>query len=1066
MNTQPEISPRYRASRDIDGFLNPETGPRDRLGQLSRAMLAHQGADVRSISNADAITQVLSPREPAKDQRFFAAVFLRLLSTVPQEIYDLDNSRRVLVTKLLGRFPEVSQALEIDNNTQGYERLHAFEAAAAAADGYLAHALAPNRSLASFEQTRQRVMRVYQNPLVVAIVVPFLPDFLSKRNIGVPLSAVHSHVVSEPRLTIPTYTDAKESLETILDDCTQYDTHYVREFFRPFFAALLDRLTTAFESSPFNQPARLSLKELGKNYPFTIPEAEVRLAFAVENEGPGMAFDVGLEIDTDDYLSLSTPSQFLDQIDSGERLEPIEFVANVATTTPTSILVACSLTWTDSDGSPRTVEDFIDLPAQPSNIPWEELKHAEPYSLEPVTKAKDLIGRSQETTLLISKLRAESVGSFCVYGQRRVGKTSVVVTLEDMPELNGITILNLETGMFIIPDARGTINNLGAIICNALIERHPKLASLTTPDFSGALAPLSGFLAAAFRLDPSLRLVVVLDEFDALPPALYRRGDISHAFFTTIRSLSARRPLGFILVGGETMAEILSTQGEMLNKFRPLRIDYLEKQSQWSDFVQLVRRPIEDWATITDEAVTMLYGMTAGNPFFTKFICTELVEEMKRRRDAFVTGAEMRRAIAVSVGHAGINNFQHFWDDGVVASSDERIDEERACRRRVMLSLGEVLRSKDRCSVENIATRASRFGLGETDVHRVLADFEKRKVLVQNNDEYSCKVRLFERWLVDEGVNALDLTLVEEESLRTKLEAEERRRVKDREISILVDTWGNYRGRQITDIRVKPWLEQFETTEEQRVVFELLKKLRFYSGGLIREKLRSGHGFVLRELAGRGVIRKAPEGRARRMTDNVLISFYGGDGKRGYMYAKMYADENNIYHGRIVAPRRLQKKIESLGDVAGVVFVDDFIGTGKTAVRSLQDYLPPLAQRLDQAQIDVFLVAISGFANAADKVSREVSPIVHRFRVSVSDPLTDADKCFGDKSAILPVPTERARAKEVIGSYGRKLFKESPFGFGNCQALVVFENTCPNNSLPILWATGSEAGWEPLFSRP
>jgi len=1066
MISRPEISFAYTASRKIDALLNPAAQPRDRLGQLYRAMLSHQGVDVRGVSNADATSRLLSPREPRRNQRFFAAVFLRLLSVLPQEVYDLDNTRRVLVTKLLGRFPQVPQALNIDKKAQGYERLRAFESAAETADGYLAEALAAKKPLAAFEQVRQRVMRLYQNPLVGAIALPFLPDFLSKRNIGLPLSAVHNYVIAEPRLTMSTYSEAKETLETTLEDCARYDIRYVREFFGPFFFVLLDQLTDDFESSPFNLPGILVLTEQGKKYPFTIPAADVRLAFAVENRGSGIAFDVALAIDTDASLSLAVSSQFLDHIDPGERLEPVEYRATVAKPTVDSVSVICTLTWTDGNGTKRRVDDLIELPTQPRDIPWDELRHAEPYSLEPVTKAEELIGRSEETRLLISKIRAQSVGSFCIYGQRRVGKTSVVATLEDMPEVDGVTILNLETGMFIVPDAKETINNLGTSICNTLLQVHPHLADLSPPEFRGALSPLDRFLTAAFRRDPSIKLVVVLDEFDSLPPSLYRRGEVSHAFFMTLRSLSARRAVGFILVGGETMAEILSTQGEVLNKFRPLRIDYLDRQSQWSDFVQLVRRPIRKWATITDEAVAKLYGVTAGNPFFTKFICTELVEDMKRRRDAYATAAEMDRAIAAAVDQAGINNFQHFWDDGVVATSDERIEAERASRRRVMLSLGEVLRSKDRSTVENIAKKASRFGLDETEVRRILTDFEKRKVLVRVDDAYLCKVRLFQRWLVDEGVNELDLTLVEEESLRTKLEAEEKQRVKDREISALVENWGNYRGRQINDLKVKSWLDQFETTEERRVAFELLRKLRFYSDSLIREKLRSGHYVVLRELTARGVIRRAAQDRAHKVTDNVLISFYGGEGKRGQTYAKMYADENNIYHDRIVTPRGLRRKIERLEDVAGVVFVDDFIGTGRTATQSLGDALGPIAEFLGSREIGVFLVSVSGFAKAAEEVGKKMSSVVHSFRVSVADPLDASDQCFSDESAILPDPTERARAKEIVASYGRRLTRKYPVGFGNCQALVVFESTCPNNSLPVLWATGPDNGWNPLFSRP
>ena len=1066
MASQPEISSQYTASQEIDRLLDSEQRPRDRLGNLCRAMLAHQGADVSNISNSDAVSHVLSSRSSGRDQRFFAAVFLRLLSVLPNEIHDLDIGKHVGVTKLLAKLPQVSKALSVDRNSQGYERLRALEMAADRADQYLREALTVPTSLAAFDQVYHRVMRLYRNPLVRAISGPFLPDFLSKSAVSAILTTVQKYVAAPPRDTMATYTDAEATLEAVLAECIRYDTRFVTHFYQPFFRALLHRLTTDYKSNPANLPGCLSLTSLGKRYPFSVSDAQLRVAFAVENQGQGIAFDVELTLDPDHYLSFASPSQFFEQVLPGERFAPIEFPAIVDRATDQPVLVVYKLTWRNGNGSARTIEDFLELPTQPSDIPWDELTYTDPYSLEPVRTADDLIGRSEHTRRLISKLRAQSVGSFCISGQRRVGKTSVVFTLAHLPVLKDITILYLETGMFIDPDAQETINRLGNKICRILLERRPMLAGLTTPNFTGALAPLDGFLSTAFVRDPDLRLVVVLDEFDALPPELYRRNKISHAFFLTLRSLSAQQPLGFILVGGERMAEILSTQGEVLNKFRRLQIDYLDSHSHWADFVALVRRPVEAWAQINDDAITKLYEVTAGNPFFTKFVCAELVEDMKRRQDADVTAVEMDRAIKTAVNEASINNFQHFWDDGVVASTDERIDQERALRRRVLVALGEVLRSNRSSTTENIAEKASRFGLSETEVQRMLGEFEKRMVLVQADGQYSCKVGLFERWLVDQGVSELDLSLVEEEHLRRIKEAEERKRIKIGEISTLVNRWENYRGRQITDGDLKSWLDQFANIDEQRMMFELLKKLRFYSGGLIREKLRNGHGFVRRELAGRGVVRRAAGEGARKVTDNILISYYGGEERRGPTYAKIYADENKIYRSRIAAPERLTERLAELIDVAGIVFVDDFIGTGRTAVRTLKDSLSPMAELLKQREVDVFLISVSGFARAARKIKRALSSVIHSFEVSIADPLDDTDKCFADKSAILPDPAKRARAKEIAEKYGKRIVKRSPLGFGNCQALIVFENTCPNNSLPILWGLGADNSWRPLFSRP
>ena len=1066
MASQPEINLQCEASRKIDQLLDLEQQPRDRLGQLCRAMLTHQGADLRNLSNSDVVSRVLSPSPSGRDQQFFAAVFLRLLSVLPKEVHDLDNNLRLGVTRLLEKVPKVAQVLGIDKKSQSFERMRALESGAEKAEAYLKDRLAPPRQLMPFDKVRQRIMPLYSNSLVREIIGPFLPDFLSRSAVGVILETIHDYVTAQPRVSTTKYMEAKERLEEVLKDCTRYDTHFVTEFFQPFFKVILDHLEKHFESSSVNLPGTISLRDRGRKYSLAVPEIEVRLTFVVENIGAGTAFDVELSIEVDDCLSVHSPSQYFDCIDSGKSFEPVEFLATVATASDESVLVQYSLKWTNGDGSSGESEDFLELQTQPRNIPWEDLEYADPYSLEPVRNATDLIGRSEQTRQLISKIKAPSIGSFCIYGQRRVGKTSVVAALESMPEVEDITILYLDTGGFIVPDARETVNKLGRKICTLLLQRKSLLSGLPVPNFDGALSPLDDFLSSVLERDPDLRLVIVLDEFDALPPQLYRKGEISHALFMTLRSLSARDPVGFILVGGETMSEILSTQGEILNKFRPLRIDYMEKESQWSDFVELVRRPVAEWATITDDAIIRLYEVTAGNPFFTKFVCSELVADMKRRRDAYVTSVEMDLAIRIAVEGAGINHFQHFWDDGVVATTQERIDEERASRRRIMVALGEVIRSQKGSNVDNISKKASRFGIDETEVLRILTDSEKRKILVKVEDEYACKVRLFERWLVDKGVNELGLSLVEEESLCAELKAEEEQRVKKQEINTLVNGWENYRGKRVTDIAVESWLNQFDTTEEQRVAFSLLKEIRFYSGALIREKLRSAHKSILADLAGRGVVRRAADEGARKVTDNILISFYGGEGKRGQTYAKLYADENKIYQDRITSPERLRDQVGSLTDVKGIVFVDDFIGSGRTARASLKDALSPIADIVKKLGIDVFLISISGFALASEKVERELAKVVHGIRVSVCDPLNDSDRCFSETSVIFSDQAKRARAKEIVESYGRDVSKRNPLGFGNCQALVVFEHTCPNNSLPILWASGPDDSWHPLFPRP
>ena len=81
----------------------------------------------------------------------------------------------------------------------------------------------------------------------------------------------------------------------------------------------------------------------------------------------------------------------------------------------------------------------------------------------------------------------------------------------------------------------------------------------------------------------------------------------------------------------------------------------------------------------------------------------------------------------------------------------------------------------------------------------------------------------------------------------------------------------------------------------------------------------------------------------------------------------------------------------------------------------------------------------------------------------ICDLLDDSAKCFSDTSCIFADDAQREKAKDVASSYGIRLQKREPLGYGNCQTTVVFEDNCPNNSLPILW--DKAPNWMPLFER-
>lgn len=60
------------------------------------------------------------------------------------------------------------------------------------------------------------------------------------------------------------------------------------------------------------------------------------------------------------------------------------------------------------------------------------------------------------------------------------------------------------------------------------------------------------------------------------------------------------------------------------------------------------------------------------------------------------------------------------------------------------------------------------------------------------------------------------------------------------------------------------------------------------------------------------------------------------------------------------------------------------------------------------------------------------------------------------------------KARKIAETIGASLEKRHPLGWEDSEALVVFPDNTPNNTLPILWKAGAKVDgkeWHPLFPR-
>ena len=122
--------------------------------------------------------------------------------------------------------------------------------------------------------------------------------------------------------------------------------------------------------------------------------------------------------------------------------------------------------------------------------------------------------------------------------------------------------------------------------------------------------------------------------------------------------------------------------------------------------------------------------------------------------------------------------------------------------------------------------------------------------------------------MVERGFSLLTVEFLDEEAIIRSNEEEKEAFVPDREIVKLCDKWGLYQASQITTTHVRAWLDQFEYNTEQKLMFNLLKSVRFYDLSKIKEAFRPLHSKVQENIAQRGGVRSADR-RGRR--DDILL---------------------------------------------------------------------------------------------------------------------------------------------------------------------------------------------------
>ncbi len=923
------------------------------------------------------------------------------------------------------------------------------------------------RTLPEIEHLKGEIQKAIRKDSTSAYLQPF--DWITHRNKIIHVLDQISQLVA---CKDSTYKAIFEQLNLSCSELGQSSkkTFVDRDYIEPFKTAVLAAMQALRDgaSSHFAcniEPRRKSPLLAEKKYPLHRVDEVVIVTVPMLNTGPGMATDVHAEIDCggSSPIILDVEEIRLGDIPPGEFA--ISFRAFVCTPAE-SVNMAMQVTWGQLFGEPQSVALDLRLEAQDGGVNWAELEKSDPFSLE-VADSTQFVGRAAKVQAIGNRLLKEQMSSTYVTGQKRVGKTSLAKAVMRYIDAQSnahktFKTLYLEWGEYTTDDARSTVMALGEQI-NWFFQQHlPRDISLPPSQFAGTLAPLNNIARALEIHAPALRFVIVLDEFDEIHPEMYRYGSLAEVFFANLRTLAARKNLAFLLVGGEKMPFIIGAQGDQLNKFVREPLDYFSRADEWSDFVELVTGPTRDSLNWEDAALNELFTLTHGHPYYTKLLCAKIFSNAVAQRDTEVMASDVRRALRGRVSELDTNSFAHFWKDGI-NSEREAAEIIELKRLRTLVAFGRASRlgaaTKDSMMAEIPST-----AMHPQEAIPVIEDFCRRDIMIDQDGKYAIQVPVFFRWLTDVGVSKLISSTLADELEVAQRAANDAAYVKATEIETVIKSWPLYRGTQITGESVRAWLEQVGDAQDQRLLFTIIKNMRFVTPPQIGEALKSAHSRIIGKIA--PPLTRDNKVEKRR---DLVITYLDGVGKSGATYARAYAKENGVLMERVIERSRVQKRLTAESEAPNaVVLVDDISGTGNTLAELLKDFLEESAASLEAGGITLAIVLLFATEEARDRIESvlrkypDVKSLLHVHELIGKELMAFSDESKG----IWTSEDTRDKAKALCVRLGTGLYKD-PLGFGSQALMIAFPDTCPNNSLPIIFASksGSKA-WSPLLQRP
>ncbi|NLG49405.1 MAG: hypothetical protein GX552_04760 [Chloroflexi bacterium] len=280
----------------------------------------------------------------------------------------------------------------------------------------------------------------------------------------------------------------------------------------------------------------------------------------------------------------------------------------------------------------------------------------------PVKTPEMFFGRQDVFDWVRESIQGKQQNALVLYGERRMGKTSLLYQLDQKPPTPQYLPLLFDLQLY---SYIHTLSELFWELAQAILARLARAGlALEGPDWQAYDEnPYQAFLGLCDLLNSRLgdqRLVVMMDEFGVLL-AQIRDGVLDASILDFIRGIIQRtNRLTFLFTGAVEMRRLQQElRSTLFNTAKVYRISYLSP----GEATELITRPVEGLLTFHPLVIHRICEVTACHPYFIQYICDDLVQLARVERKNYLEPGDLdyvlREVVRDTTGNIE-GNIYHF----------------------------------------------------------------------------------------------------------------------------------------------------------------------------------------------------------------------------------------------------------------------------------------------------------------------------------------------------------------------------------------------------------------------